>query len=347
MPVNHPLIPGYSVLLQTDSNGVDYFTDVQEEQVQPLIEIPEILSFSSTVSFTRSERNSSMIYEYTANPIKVLGKSNSYFIGPKFNRSKNAGEFIDKHLYLGIELEVEAKRGKYEQAVEFAQEKLQKFAILKSDGSLGEGGFEICSVPATLDFHLGVWDNFLEGASAYLNSWHSGRCGLHVHMSASAITPLTLAKMLVFINSDENRTFLTVLAGRQVSVDSAWCKTEKYLSEKFTNVVNGHNNRYMALNLATRKPTVEVRIFRGNLRKLSFYKGLEFCVALRDFCLEIDLNNINKKTFETWLIDNRSKYRHLINWMHEKEMLPIKISNRSTLIGLRTTNVPDVDGGKN
>jgi len=119
-------------------------------------------------------------------------------------------------LWLGVELEVEVSR--YNDRADVADTigyAMTDFAILKSDSSLNNG-FEIVTAPATLEIHREQWNKRFYGKPwlSQLSSWNAGTCGLHVHVSRAAISKLTQAKMVLFCNLVENRSWLIKLANR-------------------------------------------------------------------------------------------------------------------------------------
>ena len=192
--------------------------------------------------------------------------------------------------YYGVELEVEmANRDRANKKGAKAEEVLQilgtDFAITKEDGSVPYG-FEICTVPASLDEHRIHWQKFFEKLPEGLVSWnaYAGKCGLHVHCSKKPLSLLTIAKMVVFVNSEPNQKFVETIAGRTSNryfkIQKKDYKVVKPMMERRL----GHDDRYEAINLVN-KDTIEFRIFKGTLKAPSFFKALEFCDALIHFCL--------------------------------------------------------------
>ncbi len=137
------------------------------------------------------------------------------------------GEITDGHgnrksarptMWLGFELEVVARDGRWA-AVHAIQTALGKRGIIKNDGSIPEDGFEIVSLPATLAYHQAGWgDAFFVTLAAHARGWDEKSCGMHVHMSRDALTPLQIARLQVFVNGDglhvNNRAFIEKIAGR-------------------------------------------------------------------------------------------------------------------------------------
>jgi len=60
-------------------------------------------------------------------------------------------------------------------------------------------------------------------------------------------------------------------------------------------------DKYHAFNPTTKRPTIELRIFRGKVDKNFLYSALEFSDALVDFCNETSPANLDYKTFLNWI----------------------------------------------
>lgn len=179
-------------------------------------------------------------------------------------------------LRFGIELEVESKTSADDGAKYVRACMADDYCVLKHDGSLGPGGFEIVTRPDSIAVHKRKWETLLNDTPGRrLRSWVGGRCGMHVHVSKSALSQLQLGKMLCFLNDPANTGFVAAVAGR---LPCHWCK----VSPKKLSDVKLPAERYVALNITDR--TAEFRIFRGTLLGSSFYKNLEFVQALVEFC---------------------------------------------------------------
>lgn len=236
--------------------------------------------------------------------------------------------------FLGVELEVESQ-GERDPAAKrilkdlngAAPNKNTRFAILKTDGSLdGARGIEIVSTPATLSYHKQAWQKFFEkgkGASSILNSFTNtnGRCGMHVHISRNAFSPLTLGKFLQFINDKNNNSFITKIAGRDKS------HYTRFLDKKIKDCKTPfQGQKYEAVNLC-HPHTLEIRIFKGNVSEIGFFKNLEFVHAAYNFCRETGASKLSYTDFTNWLKDNQKEYPYLIAWLImngflDKDILP-------------------------
>lgn len=179
-------------------------------------------------------------------------------------------------LRFGIELEVEGYESS-NQAAEYIRTLLDPaYCTLKRDGSLGEAGVEIVTRPDSVAVHKRMFAAFFKDSPGRaLSSWNTGRCGMHVHVSRSALSELQIGKMLCFLNEPAAVNFISKIAGRK---PCSWCKVHK----KKVGDVFREGDRYTALNV-TGSNTVEVRIFKGTLAEVGFLKNLEFVQALVEF----------------------------------------------------------------
>jgi len=215
--------------------------------------------------------------------------------------------------YLGIELEVEARSNcPGSTIVRSVLTAIPNFVICKGDGSL-HNGMEIVSCPATFDVHKsGVWEPFFQendGPAKYLRAWRTDTAGCHIHISRAAFLPAQLAKYLIFINSSLNGAFIEKFAGR---AGDRWAKrSDKKPGDVFVNT-----RKYEAVNFSTSAPTLEVRIFRGNISKHGVYRNLEFVQALYLFTKDTSLRELKYTHFCEWLNDkvNRKLFPYLYNW---------------------------------
>ena len=178
-------------------------------------------------------------------------------------------------LFFGVELEVECT-GDRDSIADTVADQLEDFAVLKEDGSLSDG-FEIVTRPASLECQRDGWKPFFDDRPEGLKSFNTKTCGLHVHASRAAMTPLQISKVVCFVNSPENQAFVEKIAGRP---SGEWAR---YHGKKLATAGNRTGQRYEAVNLENSK-TIEFRIFKGTLKETSFWRCIEFCDALIAFC---------------------------------------------------------------
>jgi hypothetical protein len=215
--------------------------------------------------------------------------------------------------YLGIELECEARSNcPGDTIARSVRDALSGLVICKHDGSL-HNGMEIVSRPATFAAHKdGIWEPFFQendGPAQYLRAWRTDTAGTHIHISRAAFTPVHMAKFLLFINSSENGTFVEKFAGRS---GDRWARR----SNKTPGDVFRGSPKYEAVNFSSSAPTMEVRIFRGNISKHGVYRNLEFVQALYEFTKVTSIRQLKYTDFCKWLdsVVARKTFPYLYNW---------------------------------
>lgn len=168
---------------------------------------------------------SSLINAYDADILEVLSPV-AWLAAPSENTDRHGnGKAKISTLWMGFELEVVARKDR-QGAAEAVKAGLCGRGILKYDGSIPENGFEIVSLPATLAYHQTQWDeSFFSMLFAHVRGWREPSCGMHVHLSRDALTPLQIARLQVFINGDgkhiNNKLFIEKVAGRGATAHSA------------------------------------------------------------------------------------------------------------------------------
>lgn len=211
--------------------------------------------------------------------------------------------------YLGIELEVECRRDREDSAQE-CLDIFDGFAICKSDGSLDDG-FEIVTAPADLTTQKQYWGKFFDNRPSGLRSHDTATCGLHVHCSRAPLSELTIGKILLFVNCQQNTDFIQKLARR--SSTYAKIKHDKKPSDR-------SRDRYEAVNL-TNDHTIEFRIFRGTLKRETFFACLEFCAALIEFCKPSNhslSDCLGHEKFCAFVRKERKQFPFLVQWLQSK-----------------------------
>lgn len=121
--------------------------------------------------------------------------------------------------YFGVEIEVEKLTGGPPDILSRTRKALGQFVMVKRDGSLsrhGNGGFEIVSMPATLGFHKGgIWTEFFKYLGPFFQE-SPATTGLHIHIGTNTLSPLTIDKLILFVNAAENREFIFAMANRNL-----------------------------------------------------------------------------------------------------------------------------------
>lgn len=250
----------------------------------------------------------------------------------------------DNTLFMGMELEVERSRKATMDSIEIARQSvlaLKQHAIAVYDGSIGEGGFELVSVPCTLAYHYSVWEDLLRGElRKQLVSYNRSSCGIHIHMNKDSFTDIGMGKFTTFITSTANRKFIETIAQRKANSYNQYqpTKVSKIAKMKqaqcFVAEDGNRIGKYSAVNM-NKDHTVEVRIFKGTLHYPSVMKNLEFCHALHAFCHgHAGVTTMGYEQFVSWLTDpkkgNRKAYPNLFNYLKangyitEEKALPVR-----------------------
>lgn len=273
--------------------------------------------------------------------LQVWGASCSYLDHDKSFTPSPIGDFT-----MGVELEVEVRDTYDTSRSEVIRDchdyfndprTLGEYAMFKRDGSLSDSrGFEIVTAARRLHDHIGM---FMDWEPENLTSWSSGTCGMHVHIDSRAFTALSLGKFLMFYNDGRNMDIIRRVAGRHPLRDSQARSFANTLDQK--DVANpakvkkgAGTHRYRIVNLTNlsgaeqerlKQPaqrdskgsysTVEVRIFRGTLKKERLLAQIEFAHASVMFCRVTSWNELNEREFLKWLRANASGYKNLAQFL--------------------------------
>jgi len=246
--------------------------------------------------------------------------------------------FGEGKYHFGFELEVEARgNGRYEGAAA-VQSFLGGRAYFKNDASLDEG-FEIVTHPHTLENYHKEFDwNFLRRLqSDGYRSWNTGSCGLHVHVSRTAFgngdpwergVPQPLRSQLLLRRQSHELRFMKLIYDNQRQVERIAGRTSAHyanFSDK-GNLVNKvklgyqNNGRMSAVNTENSE-TIEIRVFKGSLRKERVLSAIEFVHASVEYTRDIKVTSKNLAlswmNFTGYVGNNAEQYPNLITIMGE------------------------------
>ena len=215
--------------------------------------------------------------------------------------------------HLGFELEVESRGNSRYEGAEIAQNELGSHAYMKDDGSLSDG-FEIVTHPHTLEAYQNEfsWEFIPKLKREGFRSWNTETCGLHVHVSRTAFgtgeSPWGRAdrdKIILKRQAHELRFMKLIydnqrqverIAGRSGNHYATFQDKGKLVEKvKFGNQSNG---RYSAINTEN-DMTLEVRVFKGSLRKERVLSALEFVAASVEYTRDLKVTSKNQAL--TWL----------------------------------------------
>lgn len=222
-------------------------------------------------------------------------------------------------LVFGVELEVEPRAHSSQRAILEALPGRTDY-FCKEDGSLNSG-VEIVTVPGTLEWHRTVfdWTAVLRGLLPIaMSGSRTQRCGMHIHINRRAMSPLTLAKMYLFINAPENLRFMESIAQRS---NNHWAAMAK---KKWGDCVDGtgyrNAGRYQALNLTAN--TAELRLFRGTIRADRVAKNIEFAHALVSWCRDNSATEIQDWRRFVKFVTMRGDWPVLASYIQEIGVVP-------------------------
>ena len=265
-----------------------------------------------------SEDDDSLIHSYSYRP-------SPYFFGN--------GKY-----HFGFELEVEARRNSRYDGARIVTNYLGGRVYIKDDGSLSDG-FEIVTHPHTLEtyhneFDWKVLDTLREEG---YRSWNTSTCGLHVHVSRTAFGN---GDPWAYPLSDEERSrrilsrqahelrFMKLIYDNQRQVERiAGRSNNSYATfEDKGNLVRkiklGHQNsgRYSAINTENDE-TIEIRVFKGSLRKERVLSAIEFVHACVEYTRTVKVTSKNHALswlkFTGYISNNEESYPNLVTIMSE------------------------------
>ena len=208
-------------------------------------------------------------------------------------------------LYFGLELEVYVNRDLNDTA-QTVSDLLENYAILKEDGSISRPGFEIVTAPCSLAIHKEKISEFFSNSND-INS-NSSDLGLHIHVSRSPISQLTIGKILVFVNNPDNLDKIEDLAGRS---SNHYAK----LSPKKITDVKKQNSRYEAVNLLN-NDTIEFRLFKSTIDPKLILARLEFVHGLVTWVKDQSMLCLDWESFTQYCEYNRALYPNLVEWLN-------------------------------
>ena len=230
--------------------------------------------------------------------------------------------FGKSNLYFGIELEIEHVEG-YKENADMAEELEHDSLYFKEDGSLSDG-FEIVTHPMSYqylkeqkEFFAGIFNALISDG---YRSYNTNTCGIHIHLSKKAFSTIHLYKFLKMFYDPKHFDFIKTISQRDCDTTRGCCQwgrdNEHIDNSKVINKakVKRGGDRYTAVNISNRD-TIEIRIFRGTLKIESFYKNIEFIMAVYNYTLECSINNTTPKHFINYVSNNRKSYKNLYSFI--------------------------------
>ena len=234
--------------------------------------------------------------------------------------------------HMGFELEVEARNSSRFEGAQMAQDILGEHAYMKSDASLDDG-FEIVTHPHTLEYYQQQFDwsvlNKLKRNGH--RSWNTNTCGLHVHVSREAFggrisytsTPRDILHMqahqLRFMKLIyDNERQVSRIAGRASNSYASFSDKGRLVPKvKEGRSMHGHCAAVNVENYAT----IEIRVFKGSLRRERILSALEFVTASVEYTRDLKVTGTNTALswlrFTAYVSSESAKYPNLALIMSE------------------------------
>ncbi len=259
---------------------------------------------------------------------------------PKF---RGEGKF-----FVGVELEVEAPDYDAKNAGLEAAGVRPWYYYAKRDSSLGSNGWELISHPFSRELWLdhtptqGPANKFFHFVKVlkdkFLYTSHdNGRCGLHLHVSREvfdlrksgyAVNPLKSTHYYWFCRLINGPLFKKL--SQRKTDGMSYCKQVPVKVKTFA----ASGDRHRAVNPTSR--TVEVRIFRGNLKEDRIRKAIEAVIAAVEFTKDRDLcssknfkQEVLERNFIRFVANNRTRFPNLLAYINQIKLAEGNNSERN------------------
>ena len=179
------------------------------------------------------------------------------------------------------------------------------FFYCKTDGSL-KCGLEICSEPATLEYHMTKWDAVCAKLSMGGFISDTRTCGMHVHVDRRSLHQMDLIKLALIVYAKQYKWFFEAIGQRKWNEFCGGAVPEKKKVDDWGSL----KTRYVALNFRPQL-TIEFRFFQGTLFPDSIKARIEFIELLIKFCKSTNICKIVSDNalsiFRSYLEKNASK----------------------------------------
>ena len=267
--------------------------------------------FKTTNYLTKFKSNNNKLRSCYDDVLKVLDKL--YFL----DENKKTTQMY------GIEIETFTIQDKAPPTIikDLEENYLRGQALCKSDGSIGSNGIEIVTTAMSFNYikNYDLFYNFYNNIKEYLGSYSRQETGVHIHISRDTLTKLQILRIVSFINNEMNFNYISRIAGREF-FNNHYCeaifknKSVLELDTYFKNYPNLiYSAKYSAVNLS-KKSTVELRIFKGNIRFDVLNRYVEFTDCLINFVKNTPVSYNCYVKFLKFVDDNKKKYPFLYSF---------------------------------
>lgn len=256
---------------------------------------------------------------------------------------KHDRERAFNHLMFGVEVEVEPDRNRGTtmsawDCSELADTLGEGRIYCKEDGSLSDGGLEIISHPGTLGHHMYVmrWKRLLKAVQKTGRRSHDAlHCGLHVHIGRNEMGQTEserdkVVRMWQVLMSRFSAEFMAFSRRRQNQIDRwapipnrDWTHSDSAIvledeAEMLDTYDSWHSHRYTAVNI-TNRSTVEIRIFKGTLKRDTLIAAIQLCSNVTEWCMDHDWADIPNTPFTA--IACYKPYHEVVEYMRGRNLL--------------------------
>jgi hypothetical protein len=220
---------------------------------------------------------------------------------------------------MGFELEVESNGDDYD-GPELVQSYLGDLAYFKEDGSLNDG-FEIVTHPMTLAYaHSMNWEWTQGLLDKGYRSWDRSTCGLHVHVDRRGFNG-RLHQYSFTLLLMRNKALSYLIAGRQGNSYASFDRSNRLEIPKHLKGQNNYAQRYSAVNVLPTS-TLEVRMFRGSLKKERILAALEYVHSAVEYSRGARSGvgaeeYLTAPAFVQWLRGHKDLYPNLLSYINQ------------------------------
>ena len=255
-----------------------------------------------------------------SNPIKSYGyKPEPIFYGN------------DSDIFYGIELEIDKGGEDNKNAkilLDYANQD-DEYIYAKHDGSLSNG-FELVSHPMTLEHHLNKvdWEGlFKKAISMGYRSHQTETCGYHIHVGRKAFGETheeqeeVIARIVFFVENHWNE--LLKFSRRTIYAMDRWASRygiSENTQETYKKAKSKRLGRYVAVNIETYQPTVELRLFRGTLRYQTFAATLQLVDEICRTCINMDDEELEGLSWSSFVLGIKEDKPELIQYLKSKQL---------------------------
>lgn len=199
-------------------------------------------------------------------------------------------------------------------------------SISKDGEDDDEVGVEMVTAPHSFNHwrkHRAWWaQRFDTLREAGFRSFDAGTCGLHLHLSKCAFTPLHVVRLMslvynngtLFKRISQRRTFAYCSFTKEDATDmKVRLKKGRLVRGEYVYMTEDEKERRVAVNIDPDNPTVELRFFRGTLHTPSIWKAFECAEAL--YWYTKDHESTDGDAWLQWVFDRAKHYPHLATFL--------------------------------